>query len=354
MYNRHNNAPYPPNGAGPTPSNPQEYTYIRGIGFSPLLTVMREKRALRRCANALGIILIAYLVLSYTIPNLLAIVISMLFSPIYGFYLPDSVYEVITMVSTILAMGLPFLCYAFVIRIPPKRAAPLRAPDFSIVIPAIFISFGASIVASFGSNLIQYALSYLGLYAPGNIGELPTSTQTATVLYLINSILVPAIFEELVFRGVMMQSLRRFGDSFAIVVSAILFGAAHGNIAVFPVALTVGLCMGYFVIRTGSLWTSMLIHFLYNGSSILLNELFTRFSEDAAMLLNNGIVIGELLLALLSLVYLVYTRPDIFTLKPAQTALSESKKFKSFFTSGAIIAALAIYALLAFTNLYAQ
>lgn len=348
MYNNPNYDTYSTNSP-----NPNEYTYIHGIGFSPLLTVMRERRAIRHCANAIGITIIAFLIISYTSPSLITLLISLLFPGLRGYYLPDSAYQLISLISTVLAIGIPFLIYASVIHIPVRKALPLRAPELSIVIPALFICFGASVVASYGSSLLQMFLSFLGIYAPGNIGELPSSTQSATILYLINATLVPAVLEEFTFRGVLMQSLRRFGDSFAVIVSAILFAAAHGNIIVFPLALAVGLCMGYFVMRTGSLWTSILIHFLYNSMSVGINEIYTRLSAEATALLDSGIVIVELLLALISLIYLARSRPGIFTLKPAQTALNEKAKIKTFFSSGTIITALIILALLALMNLRA-
>lgn len=351
MYNNPNYDSYGSPAGGTGAPNPQEYTYIHGIGFSPLLTVMRERRAIRRCANAIGVAFIVYIALSYTFPNVLTLLLSLTLPPFYHYYLPDNVYELISFATTIVAMGLPFLVYGFWIRIPPKKALPLRMPDFSIVIPAVFICLGASAVASFGSGLIQNLLSYFGIYAAGNLGDLPTSSQSATILYLLNSTLVPALIEEFVFRGVIMQSLRRFGDSFAVIVSAVLFAAAHGNVIVFPLAFTFGLCMGYFVVRTGSLWTSILVHLLYNSMSIGFNELFGILSPESASILDSGVVIIELLLALISLIYLACTHPNMFTLKPAQTVLNDKARLKTFFTSGTIIAVLCIFGFMAIANL---
>jgi len=342
MYNNPNYDPYQRN---------PEYTYIHGIGFSPLLGVMREKRAIRRCANAVGGVLLSYLVLSYIFPNLVMGIMSLLFPHYQGYYMPDAVYELITFATMILSLCVPFFVYAMCIRIPMRTALPLKAPEFSIVIPAVFICFGASTVAAFGSGLLQSMLSWIGIYAPGNLGEMPTSTGTATVLYLINSTLVPAFLEEFVFRGVLMQSLRRFGDAFAVLTSAILFAVAHGNLMVFPIAFSVGLCIGYFVIRTGSLWTGIIVHFLYNSLSVGLNELFMVLSYNAGMILDSAVVIVELLLALLSLVYLAHTRPRMFALRPAQTTLGEKTKLQTFFSSVLIIVTLVVFLVMTIVGL---
>ena len=344
MYNNPNYDPYQRN---------PEYTYIHGIGFSPLLGVMREKRAVRRCANAVGGVLLAYLLLSNVFPNLIVGLLSLLFPQMRGFYLPDAAYELITLGTTIISLFVPFLIYAMCIRIPMRTAIPLKAPEFSIVLPAVFICIGASMVASFGSGILQTMLSWLGIYAPGNLGNMPTSTGSATLLYLLNATLLPAFLEEFVFRGILMQSLRRFGDGFAVVISAVIFAAAHGNLMVFPIAFVVGMCIGYFVIRTGSLWTGIIVHLLYNSMSVGLNQLYSVISPTAINIVDSAVVIVELLLALASLIYLIHSRPGMFTLRPAQTTLSEKAKMQTFFSAILMIVALFIFVLLAIIGLRA-
>ena len=345
--------PYHTSNSQASPKNSQEYTYIHGIGFSPLLGVMREKKALRRCANAIGIAMLAYLALTYLVPDVISLASTILLPSIYGSFFSQTFYQILGILSTIISMGLPFFIYAVSIRIPVRRALPLQMPPLSLLIPSIFLTFGATAVASFASGILQNLLYFLGIYAPGNLGELPTTTASATVVYLISSTLLPAVLEEFVFRGVLMQSLRRFGDAMAVVVSAVLFAAAHGNIIVFPLALTMGLCSGYFVIRMGSLWPSILFHFLYNSLSIGLNEAYIRLPQNISLLLSSALTLAQLLLAVLSLIYLMKTRTGIFSLKPAQTTLNESAKLKTFFSSVAIIVVLCLFALLAITNLYA-
>ena len=80
------------------------------------------------------------------------------------------------------------------------------------------------------------------------------------ILYIINGVVLPAFIEEIVFRGAIMQSLRRFGDGFALLVSSVLFAVVHGNFVQAPYAFLMGLVIGYFVLRTGSLWAGIFIH----------------------------------------------------------------------------------------------
>ena len=88
--------------------------------------------------------------------------------------------------------------------------------------------------------------------------------------------LIAPLFEELLFRGLLLEWLRkRLKNSSAIVVSAVLFAAMHAYPIVMPYAFLAGLFMGWVRIRTGSTFTTLIMHvfnnvlFLYLGLSLL-------------------------------------------------------------------------------------
>lgn len=83
--------------------------------------------------------------------------------------------------------------------------------------------------------------------------------------------LSPAICEELLFRGMLLSGLRRrIPDWAAVIVVGILFGFFHLSLyKLVPTALT-GIVFTYLVVRTGSIFASMLAHFALNGLSVLI------------------------------------------------------------------------------------
>lgn len=77
--------------------------------------------------------------------------------------------------------------------------------------------------------------------------------------------LISPLAEEVVFRGVIFNRMRRFyGSAVGIVMSGMLFGTFHGN----PVQGLYGACLGmlmaYLYERSGRLWTSFLFHAVAN------------------------------------------------------------------------------------------
>jgi len=82
-------------------------------------------------------------------------------------------------------------------------------------------------------------------------------------------------FEELLFRGFLFPVLARKGRvAFALLASALLFGAIHLQPAGLPVLSTLGLVLALAVRQTGSLWPAILVHACWNGSLFLLMRAF--------------------------------------------------------------------------------
>ena len=96
------------------------------------------------------------------------------------------------------------------------------------------------------------------------------SYKTAGVLPLFWFTLVIAapIFEELLFRGFLFEGLRysRIGNLGAIIITSALWASIHLQYELFEVVsiFLIGLLFGYAKIKTGSLYTSIIMHALMN------------------------------------------------------------------------------------------
>ena len=77
--------------------------------------------------------------------------------------------------------------------------------------------------------------------------------------------LYPALFEELAFRGFMINNLQALSnDRTAIGVSAFLFGITHIAFISLLWLIPLGLLFGYLRIRYNTLWYGIVGHFVYN------------------------------------------------------------------------------------------
>lgn len=91
------------------------------------------------------------------------------------------------------------------------------------------------------------------------------------LLIILVSIVAP-IFEEIIFRGIILEQLdRRYGMIKAIIVSSLLFGIVHLNIHQGVNAFFIGIVAGFIYIKTNSLLLSMFLHFVNNSLAIILD-----------------------------------------------------------------------------------
>ena len=91
--------------------------------------------------------------------------------------------------------------------------------------------------------------------------------------FLVVAIFAP-IFEEWLCRGMVLRGLlTKMKPVWAIVVSALFFAVIHANPWQALNAFLIGLVMGYVYYKTGSLILTMIIHFVNNGTSVILSNI---------------------------------------------------------------------------------
>ena len=97
------------------------------------------------------------------------------------------------------------------------------------------------------------------------------------LLNLLVIALIPAVGEELTFRGVLQQGLcRKMNPHAAIILSAAIFSFIHFQFYGFLPRMFLGILLGYMFYITGSIWTSIAMHFVNNGTAVVVYYLNHR------------------------------------------------------------------------------
>ena len=308
------------------------------------------KAALRSNANIVCgglLILIAISIVGYIIPDL---IIRARMNPNQYVQFRHVIEQVVSMYSDAVSFIVALIVIKAWLKIPAKAAFPINRKDFSITIPAIFICLGINVLGGYAYGIISAITdSVFGVVSGEPDFSLPVGT-AAIVVYSVSMTVLPAVLEEILFRGVIMQSLRRFGDGFALMASSLLFGLFHGNFAQFIPAFLAGLAIGYFVLRTGSIFTGIIIHFVNNGSILLVSLITNSGSEQLIRVTNIVVSILCLGLGVISAVFLLWRSRGIFQLACPKLQVKRRKKYFAFFTSVAAIGFLLVT--IAMTALY--
>lgn len=136
------------------------------------------------------------------------------------------------------------------------------------------ICIAVGVVSLFGmmyfTGCIDKVLSLTGYKLAEGLG-LPLDNFGWFVLNLLVFATLPAIFEELIFRGMILNGLRKSCSEFgAIAMSALLFALTHGNLEQLIYPFIMGLVLGWIAVRTGSTFASMIVHLVNNSLVVLL------------------------------------------------------------------------------------
>ena len=109
--------------------------------------------------------------------------------------------------------------------------------------------------------------------------------------YVAVGILAP-LAEEMVFRGAILRVLLRVFDRrwhwLPIVLSALLFGAVHGNLAQFVHATLLGLLLGWMYYRTDSIVPGVVLHWVNNSVAYVMSNLLPQSNEMSLQELLGG------------------------------------------------------------------
>lgn len=230
-----------------------------------------ERQTLRRGANFCGLMILmmfcANLVISIVLIALGSFGALDFAAADYG--LGNTGYLVLNMVLYLLFLPVPALLTAANSRV-RVYPLPLKKVGFGAAVCLLLAGMGLAILSNVLSSYLMDFFTLLGVPYP----EFPDTmelTATSLVLNIISTAVLPALAEELIFRGYIQGALKPYGNGIAIVLSAFLFGIFHGNILQFPFAFFMGLVFGWLLAATGSIWPCVLLHFGNNLMSVLLD-----------------------------------------------------------------------------------
>jgi len=186
---------------------------------------------------------------------------------------------------------LPALLFAYATHPKPFQYLGLRKPEksFHLLLCIIIILSATPLFLT-----IAEWMSHINLEAAKAAQEMNDRMMKAflsmhSLPQLLFSFFVMAILagfgEELFFRGILLRFTSRRIPSVlvSIIIVALLFALLHSNIYGLPSIFLAGTLLGYFYYLTGSLWSSILAHIVYNGTQVLAVYYSDKNATIAAM-----------------------------------------------------------------------
>lgn len=303
-----------------------------------------EKRRLKKTSNLIGA---AYIIL-WLLPSVIKGLITDI-AKIFGsvnilnqFFSDPAFLMVYQTVISALIFTLPFLILPKGLGKSVSELLGLRRPKQDLFVPLIMVGVGVSAFANVISNNIGLFFENFGIRFTMSDIQYPEGI-FGFLLSFITVAVTPALTEEFATRGMVMGSAREYGQSFALITSATFFSLMHGNLVQIPFAFIMGIVIGFAVIKTGSLLSGIIIHFINNAVSVFMSYLLDLVPSVILQNIIACLYFGICTLVLLFGIHLAQKRNDnVWSLEKSEDALKLSEKLKLFFFSPTIIISFAL------------
>lgn len=162
------------------------------------------------------------------------------------------------------------------------------------------------------------------------------------ILSVLFVALLPALGEEILFRGTVARGLKRKGYLFGIIMSGFLFSIFHGNAAQTVHQFLIGMVFAYVYFVSGSLLASVILHFCNNAIAILLEFIFKQYlPKDPNMNIVIIVyvcmsIVGFVLLYFLLRLFMAKTKEERNIVEPDKDKNAWAKDLINAFTSSGI------------------
>lgn len=245
---------------------------------------------------------------------------------------------IIQIISSIIPLTIPYFVF---VKIKKKRlsdylsiypAAPPKAP--LVIVVTIALLYCATV---FG-NMFFAPLREIGIQMREFEAPLPT-TALGMILNFLAIAVAPPICEEFAFRGIILGELLPYGETPAIVISAILFGSIHCTPLGYFYAIMAGLIFGWVTVKTGSIFFAIILHAIFNGLSFAFQVVTEKLPDQSEMILTvyQVVIIG---IALIGLIYMIASKYSLSlksSLKNPPALLDGRDVRKGFFHPSTVI-----------------
>lgn len=282
--------------------------------------------------------------LAYSIASILFLII---LSNIIAVIRPEILnnINIATIITAICNYVLPLPILLFLMRKLDSTEIKKNNLGFKTFLKYLCITFTLMWIGNITGTIITNLLSFTIQNDIANpIQNLINSTDLWLNLILIS--LIGPIFEEVIFRKILIDRTIKYGPLASILVSAIIFGLIHGNLNQFCYTVLVGGFFAYVYIKTGQIKYSIGLHIILN----MLGSVLSMIVNNSAVNLSNAfnttdlaILVFYFILILIALFVGIYTLVEYIQKKRKQKNSIDLKIIKPVFLNAGMICFIVFY-----------
>lgn len=242
-----------------------------------------EKKAIRKTVNliACAFLAMSFIMVLWSYPAIFLAKRIGLYEVLVQTANDPALLNVLQVTISALAFLVPYALFGKILKVNFGEALNLKVEtNFKQTVGLLLLGAGFCAFANYASSVAGAIFESFGFTYTANIHHPNPTDPFGIVLSILATAVTPAIVEEFALRGVVLHALKRFGNGFAVLISATLFGLLHGNFEQIPFAFLVGLYLGFLTIKTKSIVPAVILHFYNNFSSVIISLVDDKFSQN--------------------------------------------------------------------------
>lgn len=209
------------------------------------------------------------LAISFLVVNLIQIILTEVIVVINPSLLMEDWVSFILIVVSFYLIGFPLFCF-MIRQLPDGEVREIKKLSIKELVQYGFMSYAIVYVFNLLTVLLTYVLELIKSgHVISPVEELIADSNP--LLTLLCVVIISPIIEEILFRKIILNKLRDYGDKIAILFTAVAFGLYHGNVSQFFYATALGCLFAYLTLKTNRIQYAIYLHIFINaiGSLIL-------------------------------------------------------------------------------------
>lgn len=222
---------------------------------------------------------------------------------------------------------------------------PAKPVPFGIAFFGVLSAIGLCMLSNIINSYILYFFTEMGL----NVPEAPqtmVATPTSLALNLFTMAVLPALLEEMIYRGYILRVLRPYGNLFAVLISSALFSLMHGNLRQIPFAFIVGLVLGSLYVCTNNIWLPIAVHFANNAISVLMEYFAFSLPVEYQGVFYALIIYGLIVVGIVCSIVLLASYRKQLRVRRVGSSLRFFDRWGALFSSPLFVTAVLMYVML--------
>lgn len=174
-------------------------------------------------------------------------------------------------------VGMPLLIL-LVSRVPAVGIKEKHKMSVGQIIIAFLMCYAIMYISNIIGNIITFLI---GLVKGSNVNNaiMELALENNIWVNLIFMVICAPIYEEFIFRKLVVDRAVKYGEGIAVLLSGFMFGLFHGNLNQFAYAFTIGAFFAFIYVKTGKIQYTIILHMIVNFAGGVLSTWILKATD---------------------------------------------------------------------------